>query len=468
MSNDQEFHELIERHLRNELDDAEREQLARRLDSDRECRGAFVDQVEWDTRFADVLRASPDSGDFSERVAAGGSATDLSLPASIDAANLDPGQALGSIIPDPLERFPFAWVFLGVASIVIAVLGTLLYSHRAEDRPVARITGLSGSLLWTGDGGLVEDDLAVGTVLTGGTVQGMTPNAWVEMEFNDGSTFAISGNSVLTFADQLQKELYLREGTFSANVKPQPKGQPMLIHTRSATLEVLGTQLNIEAGLTSTTLNVTEGRVRMTRLTDGSMVDVPARHRVIASDEHELLPERVPDSITHWQSRLMQGPEGTLGKWIQGSEHREASLKAIPFVVTTPKVDNLTIYAVGFGVSRGDGAPVILRSDSQVRIRGRLDSSNSVFFGVTVNKPSGEFAGKYQIIESMLSLGEENQFDVILDLSDFRLDPSLDGLKEKLPSDPIGSVVEAFWCHSLNEPVGLELFEVALFSEVGP
>ena len=111
---------------------------------------------------------------------------------------------------------------------------------------------------------------------------------------------------------------------------------------------------------------------------------------------------------------------------------------------------------------------MILRSDSRVRIRGRLGASHNVFFGVTVNQTSGEFAGKYQVIESMLALDDDNRFDVVLNLSDFRLDPSLAGMKDELPADPVGSVVEAFWCHTLRESVGLEIYEVALFSGAEP
>ena len=56
----------------------------------------------------------------------------------------------------------------------------------------------------------------------------------------------------------------------------------MLIYTRSAVLEVLGTQFEVEAETATTILNVSEGSVRVKRFSDGSTVDVPARHRLIA------------------------------------------------------------------------------------------------------------------------------------------------------------------------------------------
>jgi len=56
MSTKFEWHELIDRHLHGELDEAEKERLAEWLDSDPAARKAFVEQVQWDTRFSEALR----------------------------------------------------------------------------------------------------------------------------------------------------------------------------------------------------------------------------------------------------------------------------------------------------------------------------------------------------------------------------------------------------------------------------
>ncbi len=41
-------------------------------------------------------------------------------------------------------------------------------------------------------------------------------------------------------------------------------------------------------------LNVSEGKVRVKRLSDGSTVDVSAKHRVIAAADREMLPVPAP------------------------------------------------------------------------------------------------------------------------------------------------------------------------------
>lgn len=45
-------------------------------------------------------------------------------------------------------------------------------------------------------------------------------------------------------------------------------------------------------------LNVSEGKVRVKRLSDGSTVDVPAKHRVIAAADREMLPAPAPDAAS--------------------------------------------------------------------------------------------------------------------------------------------------------------------------
>jgi len=355
-----------------------------------------------------------------------------------------------------LAKLPVA---IAAAAVVVLIAGVYFQRPSAE-REIAKITGLSGSLQWTGDGGRVFHDLRVGTELSGGTIEGMATGSWFELEFNDGSTVTISGNSMLTFSDHGQKELHLKEGNVSGNVKPQPAGKPMLIYTRSAMLEVMGTQFEVEARLSATMLNVSEGKVRVKRLSDGSTVDVPAQHRVVAAADREMSPVLVPDSVNRWISQLHLGPDGTYGKWSPKTDAEDAKLRAIPFTTHT----GYTIYTAAFAVSRGDTPPVILQPGSRFRVRGRIASAHKVYFGVTLRHAGGEFAGRFQTIRPAVEFQSGQDFEVILQLRDFRLDPSLIEMKNKLPSTPFDLADESFWCHTLNEQAGLEVAEVELIS----
>ena len=363
-------------------------------------------------------------------------------------------------------------MLLAAAAVIIVALIASLYFQQANtkrpdriavqqpsvDLPIARISGLSGPLQWTGDGGRVTYDLSAGAELSGGTIEGLAPGSWFELEFNDGSTATISGNSMLTFSDDDQKELHLKAGSLSSSVKPQPAGKPMLIYTRSAMLEVVGTQFEVEAETAATMLNVSEGSVRVTRFSDGNSVDVPARHRVVAAADREMRPVPVRKSVSQWKSELRLGPVRTQGKWSPRTDTQDAKLGAIPY--TTPQ--GMTIYTTGFSVSWGDKPPVTLQPASRLRVRGRIASPQKVYFGITVRQANGAFAGRFQTIRPTYELPSGQDFEVTLHLREFRLDPSLASLKQELPSAPFHLVVETIWCHTLDKQAGLEITEVEL------
>jgi len=342
-----------------------------------------------------------------------------------------------------------------------------IVTHRSiADAPIARITGLSGSLIWTGDRGQIVRDIKVGRELAGGTIEGMAPDSWFELQFNDGSTVMISGTSMLTFADAGQKELRLKEGIFSANVVPQPEGKPMLIHTPSTLLEVLGTQFDVEANMASTAINVAEGKVRVRRLSDGREIDVPAKHRVIAEGGGDLTLQPVSESVSHWKSQINRRP-GNYGKWLPASQKRAAAQKAIPLVV--PDDPSVTLYLLGISVSRNDGPPVVVKSDSLFVVHGRLDKPAKIHFGISVSDVNGEFAGKFRLdlkSEQPRSKPDaDGSFEVVYRLSDFTLDPSVSNRKEELAVSPDDLVLNCLWAFThTGSPSGLEINDVELIS----
>ena len=132
--------------------------------------------------------------------------------------------------------------------------------------------------------------------------------------------------------------------------------------------------------------------------------------------------------------------------------------KAVPFTTRLGK----TIYTASVQVSRGDKPPITLQPTSHFRVRSYIASPHEVYFGVTVRHPNGEFAGRFQTTRPAVEFSSGQDFEVILPLRDFRLDPSLDEMKDKLPSVPFDLVVESMWCHTLDKQAGLEVTKVEL------
>jgi hypothetical protein len=321
----------------------------------------------------------------------------------------------------------------------------------------------------------VVPDLHVGSSLPGGTLESLSAESWIDLEFRDGSTVTASGQSVLTISEYRQKELHLHVGSLSASVMPQPEGKPMLIHTPAARLEVLGTQLNIEADPSSTLLSVNKGRVRVTRLADGSVAEVPAEHQVVASvdSQAELTVTRRPRPVTAWQSDIPT--DGLHGKWLPKPGDSNGSLRTAPLLWGCPEKP-VTLYVVALSVSRNRSIPVVLTSGGKFRIRGRIASAGEVYFGLTTRHVKGGFAGKFLVerrFEVVHQTGES--LDVELRLEDFRPQEQelIEQFPEKFPHSPVGLELVDWWCCTVNEDAGLEITDVELDAgiiepEVGP
>ncbi len=299
------FEQRIAAWLDGRISEAESETLQQELRDSEEARTAFRLYAELDT----VIREVADTQGVGTISKAGGSSMST------------PGPAMT----------PFAKAALALAAVIIvAVTGTLYYQHVNANRNIARITGLNGPLTWIGNGGRIvqgsgseqeptrwSNVLSEDAELPGGTIEGTAPDSWFELEFDDGSSAMIFGESILTFSDQGQKELRLKQGRFSATVVPQPAGEPMLIHTPVADLKVIGTQFDVEAGPESTMLYVREGKVRIRRLSDGKTVDVQADHRVVVTSDSDMLlwfvgPERTWAQTPFWENLSTSGNQDSI------------------------------------------------------------------------------------------------------------------------------------------------------------
>ena len=299
------FEQRIAAWLDGRISEAESETLQQELRDSEEARTAFRLYAELDT----VIREVADTQGVGTISKTGGSSMST------------PGPAMT----------PFAKAALALAAVIIvAVTGTLYYQHVNANRNIARITGLNGALTWIGNGGRIvqgsgseqeptrwSNVLSEDAELPGGTIEGTAPDSWFELEFDDGSSAMIFGESILTFSDQGQKELRLKQGRFSATVVPQPAGEPMLIRTPVADLKVIGTRFDVEAGPESTMLYVREGKVRIRRVSDGKMVDVQADHRVVVTSDSDMLlgfvgPERTWTQTPFWENLSTTGNQDSI------------------------------------------------------------------------------------------------------------------------------------------------------------
>ena len=446
-----ELQDLVDRHMFGELSDSDMERLAELLDSNPSVRKDFVERASWESELAEVLRAGCE-----------------------DETRMFDSSIVGQLETRQSRSIRFLRAMLAVAVATILALSTLLLTSRSAAESansdeastsiesIAQITGLSGSMIWTGDRGQILREITVGTELAGGTIEGLSPDSWFELQFQDDSEVTISGASMLTFSDDGQKRLRLREGRMSADVARQPNGKPMVIQTRSATLTVLGTSFDVEADLPATAVSVREGTVRVTRTSDGKVIDVPANHRVVAAADRDLERKQITDIVHSWKSRIDQGPDESYGKWLAATDTHPAFLKAVAFV---PKENpNVVLYLLGLGVRSDEGGPVQVNQESHFEIRGKMEVETEIYFGIQVAYANGDFAGKF-LSRCTVERDASGDFVASADLPEFGLDPSVAAYKEKLAPSPIGLFVNGVWSFTHSKtPSGLRISDVNLTS----
>ena len=149
---------------------------------------------------------------------------------------------------------------------------------------------------------------------------------------------------------------------------------------------------------------------------------------------------------------MSRGPKTMYGKWSPDKGEDGGRLWAIPYVTEKEK----TIFTTGASVSRSR-TPVVLKSDSRVRVRGRLKKHSHVFVGMTLRHRNGDFAGRFQVVLPKEEFSVNEDFELVLPLSRFELDPSLNHQRARLPAKPDGLMVESMWSHSLYNQAGLSI-----------
>ena len=443
--------ELFERHLQGELSDVEKEHVAELLDSDAAARQQFVELAQWDTELGETIREHAEPKDIlpsgqGTRERGGTNTFLISTFATL------------TVLFILLSSFLYLQIRTDFAPEEKIVLS------QTASSPIATITGLKGSLLWTGNQGEFVLDMHVGRELTGGTIEGLAPDSWFELQFQDGSIVTISGTSMLTFADVGQKKLRLKQGAFTADVVPQPVGKPMIIQTPSTVIEVVGTRFEVEALQAFTTVNVREGNVRLKHLVDGNSVNIPADYRVIAEAGGDLSPMPLPAAENYWKSQL-DVQAGGFGKWLPATKKRPAAQKALPLIpVNNP---NVSLSLLSIPVSGRSGPPVVLTPHATFRVRGRLHDSAQVHFGIAVSYSNGEFAGMFRgdllKKQPVSEIDEEKEFEAVYQLSDFTVDPCVREKQDSLARKPDGLYLDRLWVFTdTGRSSGLMVHEVEL------
>lgn len=161
-------------------------------------------------------------------------------------------------------------------------------------------------------------------ILGGHGLETTGPASRAGIRFTDGTQVELRGDTLVREVKiEGGKHLVVVRGEVRAKVGKQPLGKPMVFETPHAEATVLGTTLRIRVDAGSTRLEVTKGKVRLKRKSDGKTVLVMSGHHAVASpgvalapkrnsiDEIVLLPREARVAGTDWQ--LVKDTESSTG-----------------------------------------------------------------------------------------------------------------------------------------------------------
>jgi len=369
---------------------------------------------------------------------------------------IEPKQQLDRTGDTPRKRR--VWIGLSAVACVLVISVDVVLTRSRPVAPVARLTAVSGPVQWIGDGGKVESDSLVGREVGAGSLESLSVDSWAVLEYPDGTTVTVTGRTVLALVCGSQKEMRLGHGRVSVTAARQPGGQPLLIHTPTALLEVLGTQLNVDSDSSATRVSVNEGLVRVTRLVDGTATDVPADHQATATVDRlaELKAVRRSQPVSVWRTQFPAGVN--YGDW-RVSATGAGGVRAKPLLLTCAKPHPLLIHVSSAAVAGKGGSPLVLSRDGEFVIRGRLGSTAEVYFGMTLNHPKGGFAGKYIARRTMKVTAVGEPFEWTVPCAE--LAPT----EPVFPPTPVGFEIVECWCLTLHTDHGLAVESMELRSD---
>ena len=401
---------------------------------------------------------------LAEDPAARAAMCDLALEAFAVAEQAAAAVPIGLATPIPMRRPVADWRrwTLPIAALLIAaaMVGGLIGRFRA-DPEIVRIQEITGEVRWTGSGGRTVEAPPMHSSLRGGALETLSDGASVTVEFHDGSALTLTGRSTATISDDGQKSIDLREGSLSADVRPQPRGKPLLIHTPTAAMEVVGTRFDVESASASTRLNVNEGAVRLTRLVDGSVIEVPADYQAVASlvRGEKMASVKRAQPVIAWQSDLSRGGNGMEGEWLPPAAGAPARLKALPRLLNKTSRGRVIIYTVGLGPSSQGLTALQMQPDARLRVSGTMSRSVPVEMMLNTRSPRGGFAGNF----FRQATPEAGSWQIEAPVSAFRRDRA-DG------DEPLREPLNLNWIaiYTIDADAGLEIEKAELTQAAAP
>ena len=170
--------------------------------------------------------------------------------------------------PTPIPQTPATAVSLPEPPVLVPAPPPTAPATATAVAAIGRIERVSGTVLLDRRPARAGDEVLPGLALETGVDGGAT------LELADGTRLEAGPSVVIRHASG--KTFQVDRGRVAAEVKPQPAQDPLILRSATAEARVLGTRFTFTVSRDATRLDVREGKVRLTRLSDRASVDVTA------------------------------------------------------------------------------------------------------------------------------------------------------------------------------------------------
>jgi hypothetical protein len=236
--------------------------------------GAFVKA--WETR----LLAEADGQSFVERV-------ETRLRESAAVASAVPARTFLSVVKR-LRRVLFSLRWIMTGAVAVAVVGLFLWLFpKVNNEPTLSVAG-SARVTLERDGRVYEAQ--DGTRVVAGDLLNVSGTNSVTIKYGkEPTSVAINAGTQLKILPRGKgKRFELTQGKVEGIVTRQRPWQPMTLITAQAEARVLGTRFTLTTTPNATRLEVTEGKVKLTRKSDASSATVGAGYYAVAASNYDL------------------------------------------------------------------------------------------------------------------------------------------------------------------------------------
>lgn len=186
-------------------------------------------------------------------------------------------RVLARLRPPRPPRQPQWWRWVVGAALAAGLAAVVMVSLRTPTGcPAVAASGVVAAVADGGNAPSAPVRLDYGALLTLGV------NQEAQVAFTDGTRMDLGATTAvrLSGVDQAGARVSLENGSLSAEVTKQPKGSHFQVATSDALLTVIGTKFTATRMPWGTRVEVSEGRVRTRRASDGHEVEVDAGKRV--------------------------------------------------------------------------------------------------------------------------------------------------------------------------------------------